>query len=210
MPRRSFDAIRDAYVQIAREGNACFREAPTIMPQFSEHNGRALRAAHTLLKPVNCCPSLHTAAPLYFYHLGAHYFPETEPKLRRYIGDIVSTIIRTKLHALIDISFGLLLSKKAVNQRLGLEFNDLESFFTREQRSKDNIPYEEIYRMYREVNELARTQPGGDGNLPKLMKRYFQEIGLPLVTLEKSNCFYDLEEKKLIYPKGFTVGTGLF
>ena len=206
----SFNDIRHAYVDIAKEGRSCFREVPTIMPHFAAHSGYALRAAQTLLKPVNCCPSLHTATPLCFYNLGARYFPEKEPELRRYIGDVVSTVIKTKLHALIDIAFGIFLSKKTISHKLGLEFYDLESFFTQEQRSKDKIPYEHIYRIYHEINELAETQQGEEGKLPKIMERYFQEIGLPRVKREQSNCLYDLERKVLVYPPELKVGEGLF
>ena len=206
---RFFDDIRHAYVDIAKEGRSCFREVPTIMPHFATHSGYALRAVQTLLKPVNCCPSLHTATPLFFYNLGARYFPEKEPELRQYIGGVVSTVIKTKLHALIDIAFGIFLSKKTINDKLGLEFYDLESFFTQEQRSKDNIPYEHIYRMYHDINELAKIQQGEEGKLPKIMERYFQEIGLPRVKREQSNCLYDLEQKTLVYSTDLKVGQGL-
>ena len=50
---KSFDDIRHAYVDIAKEGCAAFREVPTIMPHFTEHSGHALHVAQTLLKPIN-------------------------------------------------------------------------------------------------------------------------------------------------------------
>ncbi len=206
----SFNDIRHAYVDIAKEGVAAFREVPTIMPHFIEHSGHALHVAQTLLKPINCSPSLHTAAPFFAYSLGAKYFPEKEPELRQHIGDVVSTVIKTKLHAMIDIAFGMFLSKKTIRDRLGLDFNDLESFFTQEQKSKDKIPYEHIYRMYREINELAKTKEGAEGKLPKVMERYFQEMGLPRVRREQSNCLYDLEQKALVYSPELKVGKGLF
>ncbi|MFC1930007.1 hypothetical protein ACFLW6_04030 [Chloroflexota bacterium] len=155
-----FNDIRHAYVDIAREGCAAFREVPTIMPHFTAHSEHALHVAQILLKPINCSPSLHTAVPFFIYNLGAKYFPEKEPGLRQHIGDVVSTIIKTKLHAMIDIAFGMFLSRKAVNDKLGLDFRDLEFFFTHEQQNKDKIPYEHIYRMYHEINELEKTTGG--------------------------------------------------
>lgn len=205
----SFNDIRHAYVDIAKEGRSCFREVPTIMPHFTEHSGHALHVAQTLLKPINCSPSLHTAAPFFAYNLGAKYFPEKEPELRQNIGDVVSTVIKTKLHAMIDIAFGMFLSKKTIKDKLGLDFYDLESFFIQEQKSKDKIPYEHMYRMYHEINELEKTKEGEEGKLPKIMERYFQEIGLPRVKREQSNCLYDLEQKVLIYSPEFKVGKGL-
>ncbi len=205
----SFNDIRCAYVDIAKEGGAAFREVPTIMPHFTGHSGHALHVAQTLLKPINCSPSLHTAAPFFAYNLGAKYFPEKEPELRQHIGDVVSTVIKTKLHAMIDIAFGLFLSKKTIKDKLGLDFYDLESFFTQEQKSKDKIPYEHMYRMYHEINELEKTKEGEEGKLPKIMERYFQEIGLPRVRREQSNCLYDLEQKVLVYSPELKVGKGL-
>ena len=205
----SFSDIRHAYVDIAKEGGAAFREVPTIMPHFTEHSGYALHVAQTLLKPINCSPSLHTAAPFFAYNLGAKYFPEKEPELRQHIGDVVSTVIKTKLHAMIDIAFGIFLSKKAVRDELGLDFCDLEIFFTQEQKSRDKIPYEHMYRMYQEINELAKTMEGEEGRLPKIMERFFQEIGLPRVKRDQSNCFYDLEQKVLVYSPELKVGKGL-
>jgi hypothetical protein len=205
----SFNNIRCAYVDIAKEGGAAFRQVPTIMPHFTEHSGHALHMAQTLLKPINCSPSLHTAAPFFAYNLGGKYFPEKEPELRQHIGDVVSTVIKTKLHAMIDIAFGMFLSKKTVEEKLGLDFCDLEFFFTQEQKSKDRIPYEHMYRMYHEINELAKTKNGEEGKLPKIMEHYFQEIGLPRVRRAQSNCFYDLEQKVLVYSPELKVGKGL-
>ncbi|MBM2831529.1 MAG: hypothetical protein HW414_581 [Dehalococcoidia bacterium] len=208
--RGSFDAIMRAYVDIAKEGAAAFREVPTIMPHLTEHVGHSLHAAQTLLRPINCCPSLHTATPFFAYNLGAHYFPEKEPELRRHVGDIVSLVIRAKLHAMIDIAFGLFLAKRVCQGKLGLGFCDLESFFTQEQKSKDKIPYEHIYRMYHEINELETAMGGEEVSFAGVMERYFQEIGLPRVKREQSNCLYDLEQKALVCAPELRVGKGLF
>ena len=205
----SFNDIRHAYVDIAKEGGAAFRQVPTIMPHFTEHSRHALHVAQTLLKPINCSPSLHTAAPFFAYNLGAKYFPEKEPELRQHIGDVVSTVIKAKLHAMIDIAFGIFLSKKTVKEKLGLDFCDLEFFFTQEQKNKDKIPYEHMYRIYHEINELEKTTEAEESKLPKIMERYFQEIGLPRVKREQSNCLYDLKQKVLVYSPELKVGKGL-
>ncbi|OGO37037.1 MAG: hypothetical protein A2147_11305 [Chloroflexi bacterium RBG_16_57_8] len=204
-----FNDIRRAYVDIAREGCAAFKEVPTIMPHFAGQSGHALRAARTLLKPINCCPSLHTAAPFFAYNLCSECLPEEEPELRQHVGDIVSTVIRAKLHAMIDVAFGLFLAQKAITDRLRLNFNDLEPFFTHVQKRKDGVPYEIMYRMYHEIAELEESMEGEQTSLPGLMERYFQRIGLPRVKREQSNCFYDLQQKVLVYPPGLKVGKGL-
>ncbi len=206
----TFRNIRHAYVEIAKEGCTAFREVPTIMPRFTGRSRRALRLAQTLLKPINCAPSLHTAVPFFTYNLGARYFPEKEPELRQRVGDIVSTIIKTKLHALIDIAFGMFLAQRVIRDRLELNFYDLEAFFTQEQKGKDRIPYESIYRMYHEINELGKTKEGGGSKLPGIMESYFKEIGLPRVRREQSDCLYDLERKALVYSPRLKVGKGLF
>jgi len=165
------------------------------------------------LKQINCSPSLHTAAPFFVYNLGAKYFPEEEPDLRRHVGNIVSTVIKTKKHAMIDIACGMFLCQTIIEDRLGLDFRALEPFFLEEQKSLDNIPYEHIFRMYREIKELANKQKSqgvNASNLPQLMEAYFQEIGLPRVRREKSNCFYDLDREALVYPPELKVGKGLF
>ncbi|MDP2744306.1 MAG: hypothetical protein Q8P00_04465 [Dehalococcoidia bacterium] len=208
--RGSFDDIMHAYVDLAKEGVAAFREVPTIMPHLTDHKGHALRMAQTLLRPINCCPSLHTATPFFAYNLGVNYFPEKEPELRRLAGDIVSIVIRAKLHAMIDIAFGLFLAKRVFQGKLGLGFCDLESFFTQEQKSKDKIPYEHIYRMYHEINELETAMGGEEGSLAGIMERYFQEAGLPRVKREQSNCLYDFERKALVCAPELRVGKGLF
>jgi len=63
--------------------------------------------------------------------------------------------------------------------------------------------------MYHEINELAKTKEGEEGKLLKIMERYFQEIGLPCVRREQSNCLYDLEQKVLVYSPELKVGKGL-
>jgi len=63
--------------------------------------------------------------------------------------------------------------------------------------------------MYHEINEIATTQQGEEGKLPKIMEHYFQEIGLPRVRREQSNCLYDLEQKVLVYSPELKVGKGL-
>ena len=180
------------------------------MPHLGEYDGPVPVLARSLLKPVNCSPSLHTAAPFFAYNLGAKYFPEEEPALRRHIGDIVSTVIKTKKHAMIDVAFGLFLVRRIVENNLGTEFRTLGSFFLQEQQKKDNIPYEHIFRMYREINELEKTMGGKAISLPEIMEGYFQEIGLPRVKRRESNCYYDLDKKALAYPAELKVGRGLF
>jgi hypothetical protein len=101
------------------------------------------------------------------------------------------------------------LARKVINSELGLDFHSLESFFTKEQKNKDKIPYEYIYRIYRDINEVENTKEGKEGKLPRIMERYFREIGLPRVGREKSNCLYDLEQKKLVYSHELKVGKGL-
>jgi hypothetical protein len=210
MSKESFRNMLRAYEGIAKEGCAAFREIPTIMPHFTEHRKQALQAAQTLLKPINCSPSLHTATPFFAYNLAAKYFPETEPQMCRAVGSVVSTVIKTKLHAMIDIAFGMYLSKKTVEDKLGQDFLDLESFFMGEQKRKDKIPYEHIYRMYHEINGLEKTMGTGERNLPKIMERYFQETGLPRVKRGQSDCFYDMKRRELINSPGLRIGKGLF
>ena len=201
--------IRHAYLDIVKRGASTFREVPTIMPHYGDYDGPT-RLLGSLLKPINCSPSLHTAAPFFIYNLGAKYFPEQEPVLRRHIGDIVSTVIKTKKHAMIDIAFGLFLCKKIIEDKLGLDFRTLEAFFTREQKARDKIPYEHVFRMYREINELAKTKGDNTANLSEVMESYFQEIGLPRVMRKKSDCFYDLDRKAIVYPPELKIGKGLF
>jgi hypothetical protein len=204
-----FNKIRRAYVDIAREGSLAFREVPTIMPHFTEHRERALQVVQTFMKPINCCPSLHTAAPFFIYNLGLKLFPREEAELRRHVGDVISTVIKTKLHAIIDVAFGMFLARRIINNELGLDFHLLEDFFTQEQKTKDKIPYEYIYKIFRDICEVENTKEGKGGKLPTIMERYFQEIGLPRVGREKSNCLYDLEQNKLVYSHELEVGKGL-
>ena len=207
LPEERFNDINHAYLALVTLGISAFRQVPTIMPHFGEYTGPPL-LARSLLKPVNCSPSLHTATPFFAYNLGAKYLPEEEPGLRRHIGDIVSTVIKTKKHAMIDIAFGLFLCRTIIENRLGLDFQTLETFFIEEQKARDKIPYQHVFRMYHEINKLAKTKNGNAAKLPGLMESYFQEIGLPRVGREKSNCFYDIDKKALIYPPELRVGKG--
>jgi len=109
----SFNDIRHAYVDIAKEGGAAFRQVPTIMPHFTEHSGHALHMAQTLLKPIKALPP------------------------------------------------------------------------------------------------CIQTTEGEESKLPKIMERYFQEIGLPRAKREQSNCLYDLKQKVLVYSPELKVGKGL-
>ena len=209
LPDERFNDIRRAYLALVRQGISTFREVPTVMPHYGGYAGPPL-LARSLLKQINCSPSLHTAAPFLLYNMGAEYLPEDEPELRRHIGDIVSTVIKTKKHAMIDIAFGMFLCQTVIEDKLGLEFRTLEDFFIEEQKAKDKIPYEHIYRMYHEINELAKTRKGGGADLSGLMEDYFREIGLPRIQREQSNCLYDLKQKILVYPPELTIGKGWF
>ncbi|MEK7354696.1 MAG: hypothetical protein AABZ77_09350, partial [Chloroflexota bacterium] len=121
-------------------------------------------------------PSLHTATPLCFYNLGARYFPEKEPELRQCIGDVVSTVIKTKLHALIDIAFGIFLSKKTISHKLGLEFYDLESFFTQEQKGAYSGANRPVFRSKPATIPDEIGHPTG-ANRPPLPGRPRDRIG---------------------------------
>jgi hypothetical protein len=206
---KTFADIRHEYVDMAKTACAAFKAVPTVMPHFAGRGGAALNLTRSFMKPINCCPSLHTAAPFFAYNLGAKYFPESEQELRECVAGVVSTVIKTKLHALIDIAFGLFLAQKAVNEGLGLDFNDLESHFAGPQKKRDKIPYENVYAMYREIRDMSKTGVGDNGSLPKLMERYFREKGLPRVKRQRSNCLFDLERKALVYPDDLEVGKGL-
>jgi len=201
---RRLGEIRNGFVELAREAAAAYRAVPNIMPQFDGGTGNAFKATQ-VLKPINCSPSLHTAGPLYACSVGSHYFPERGPELCRNVGGVVSTIVRTKLHSLIDVAFGLVLARR-VTEKLGVEFLNLEEFFLNEQRQKDDIPYEHVYRMYHEICALEKEYPG---SLPDIMERYFRQLGLPRVCKEKSDCYYNLEKKVLVYPGDLEVGGGL-
>ncbi len=203
-----FRAIRRAYVEMAREGCAAFEELPTIMPQFAGKGGAAVGLTRTMMKPINCCPSLHTAAPLFAYNVGSRYFPGKREQLRQAVSDVVSTVIKAKFHAIIDVSFGILLARRAA-EVLGLEFDDLESHFIQNQKGKDQVPYDEVYRMYREIRDLSKEPNLPQTGTVELMRRYFREIGLPRVGRERSNCYFDLESKALVYAPELRVGKGL-
>jgi len=209
LPAERFSEIRHTYLEIVSQGVAVFRAVPTVMPHFAGNNSRSPLQAWSFLKPINCSPSLHTAAPFFIYNLGAKYFPEQESELRRHIGDIVSTVIRSKYHAMIDIAFGMFLCRRIIEEKLGIEFHPLETFFLQEQSARDKIPYEHVFRLYREINDIAKTNSNA-ANLSELMESYFKQIGLPRVRQEKSNCFYDLDEKTLVYPPELKVGRGVF
>ena len=203
-----FSAIRTALVEMAREGCAAFVDVPTMMPHFDGKAGAAASAKRTFLKPINCCPSLHTAAPLFAYNAGSNHFPEKRELLRRRVADVVSTVIRAKFHAIIDVSFGIFLAQKAT-ERIGLDFDDLESYFTRCQKARDQVPYEEVFRVYREIRDLSKVRDCQKSGTSELMRRYFQEVGLPRVVRQQSNCYFDLESKALVYAPELKVGKGL-
>lgn len=209
LPPDKFKQILRTYVEFAREGAVAFQAVPTIMPHFTEHDRQALKATQTLLKPINCSPSLHTAVPFFAYNLGLNYIPEKEPELRRYVGNIISTVIKTKLHAMVDVAFGMALCKQIVERKMDLDFCDLETFFLGERKEKDKIPYEHIYRMYHEINAFEKTTDAGLDRFPELMKRYFSELGLPRVRREQSDCYYDFERKTLATAPSLKIGKGL-
>ncbi len=203
-----FAAIRTGYVEIAREGSSAFMEVPTIMPHFDRRAGAAARATRTFLKPINCCPSLHTAAPFFAYNAGSSHFPEKRELLRKCVADVVSTVIKSKFHAIIDVSFGIFVAQKAV-ERMGLDFDDLQSYFVQCQKARDQVPYDEVYRMYREIRDLAKVTNCKRIGTAELMRRYFQEIGLPRVGRQQSNCYFDLQSNGLVYAPELKVGKGL-
>ncbi len=205
---RDFAAIRRAYVEMASDGCAAFLDVPTIMPHFDGRESSTARLTRAFLKPINCCPSLHTAAPLFAYNAGSRHFPEEREQLRKCVADVVSTVIKAKFHAVIDVSFGIFQAQKAV-ERIGLEFDDLESYFVGCQRGRDRVPYDEVYRMYREIRDLSKAANLEENGTKELMKRYFQETGLPRVVRQRSNCYFDLESKTLVYTPELTVGKGL-
>lgn len=209
LSKERFQAMRESYRELVTEGVAAFRQAPTVMPHFTLKDSAAARSARTLLKPINCCPSLHTASPVFLYNLGAAYFPEMEPILRRYLMDIISVIIKAKFHAVIDIAFGILLARRIIENRLGLEFRSMDTFFTHEQERQDGIPYQLIFTMYREIAVLEASMGGQSASLPLVMERYFQQTGLPRVRRKASACYYDLDKKTLVYPPELRVGKGL-
>jgi hypothetical protein len=209
-PKGYYGEILDAFVDIAYEGRIAFREVPTILPRFKAHRNTLVAVIQKTLDPIRACPSLHVAAPFLGYNLGRKYLPGREQELRREIQDVILAIIGTKLHALVDIPFGMWLSKSIVEEKLQLEFDNLEDFFTNKKNSEE-IPYDYIFKVYHKIEGLAEKMPKNSGHLlPQIMELYFKEIGLPKVTRKDSNCFFDLEKRCLVSAKELKAGKGLF
>lgn len=201
--------IMKAFIQMSHECTNTYHEVPTIIPRFPNHNRKKLHALQRFLKPINCCPSMHTAYATFEYIVGMNYL-EKEKELRQHLENLVTTVIGTKLHAMIDVAFGMYISKKTIEEKLDLAGDCLEDFLTQKRQIDDKVPWEEISGIYYDVQALAESSKRTIRSLADLVLLYFQETGLPRITLDQSNHCFDLENKELVPIHEATIGKGMF
>lgn len=148
--------VFDCFVYNTDISKEVFQGCPTLMPRHIEHDDLNLKIVQRYDQPVNCCPSLHIAFSLLGYNVGKPYLGEEElAEVQETVGNMANSVLYTKQHALVDISFGILAARMAFERCFpGQEFEDFTGRYTLMKERYPEIAYDEILRLYRRCIEL--------------------------------------------------------
>lgn len=152
--------IAQGFLALNRLATQAFRNHPTVMPRYTDHNRISLRTIQRIDAPLNCCPSLHIAYSLFLDNIAEdvllkrfsenHIFADLRYSTLR----MFNSVLYTKQHSLIDVAFGMLAAKTIYEQRYQRPFNDLSGEFSSLQAAHPAINYDTIERIYREACAL--------------------------------------------------------
>lgn len=181
---KEFKNMADGFSNLNEIGNPAFRNYPTRMPRITPP-GEPRITMNIIQKadhPLNCCPSFHIAYSMYLLNASEviikprrkEVFDTIELSAR----EMISSILYTKQHALIDISYGLLAAKIASEKRFPHHpFNDFIPELLKLQEQHPSINYERVIEDYQDALSLY----GDIGNFAISMGHHIHNIGFPLL-----------------------------
>ncbi|MFC1852314.1 hypothetical protein ACFL27_19120 [candidate division CSSED10-310 bacterium] len=195
--------ITESFVALNNLGVSVFKQYPTVIPRFFDHNRLSLKVIQFIDGPVNCCPSLHIAYSVFLDNVARTIFGDTKKEtfqaIRYSTIRMFNSVLYTKQHALIDVAFGILCAEIIYKRRVAHDFNNLFCLFESLRLEHPDIDYTEIVRIYTEGVAIYQKLD----NLPETIGTYLTANGYLQVDPDAalSTCYFDTKQKKLIVQK---------
>lgn len=185
--------ITKGFIRMNELGAETFRQYPTIMPRFLNHNRLTLKVVQELDRPYNCCPSLHIAYSLYMYNVCKEFLKKSKVKesFRHTTKCMFNSVLYTKQHSMIDIAFGMLCAKKVFEQEF-CGFDDMRGEFAKLKKENTSIGYGNISSIYEEITDT------GDGRLSFILGTYLRRHLHPVMDAELAlSRYFDTDSKSI-------------
>ena len=175
------------------------------MPRFFDHKRLILKVIQNYDEPLNCLPSFHIVHAFFIENL-AEKILSLHSKKRRVFDlieflplKILNSVLYTKQHSIVDVSFGILCTKIFFEKKFQKECNTFISEFDSMKPQNMLIKYDEIEKVYNEVLDIYRKK----NNFLETVKTYLEEKEFIKIKPGENieNCYFDTFSKKIITPK---------
>lgn len=197
---REFRDVVSAFIDANDIGAEAFTAFPTIMVRPKDHNRLTLACVQHVDAPSNCAPSLHIAYSVLLDNIARIYLdPESESlaSMRETTLRMIDSVLYTKQHAMIDVSFGMLCAEIALKNRFGVEC-DIRRDELLERRSHA-IPYAEALELYDEIRDQY-FRAHSPVTLASLLGEYLHRHSYPTVayTSDLNRSHFDRHSRRIV------------
>ena len=201
IPRKGIKHVAGAFQDANKLAVSVYNEYQTTVPRFLGHKRISLKIIQATDKPINCCPSLHITYSMLLDNVGEMLLDGAAKKDRvmesiRYSTlRMFNSVLYTKQHSLLDVSFGMLCAKMAFEARFNRKFNDLTDTFEAMQQEHPTIDYGIIEKVYR-----AGVDASNNKSLHEIVGGDLTSNGYLKVKADEDirNCYFDTKKKEIV------------
>ncbi|MBT5022891.1 hypothetical protein HOK51_01205 [Candidatus Woesearchaeota archaeon] len=196
--------IIQAYLHSAKIAQDVFENHQTIMPRFKNHNRLSLGTVQKIDKPINCCPSMHITYSTLIYNLGKYILPREDfDDIKKNTKNMINSVLYTKQHALIDISFGILCAKISFEKFYpDYKFDDMTKNFSEMKKDHPTINYGLIKQVYVESlkkYDQENKKNNQENTFAKVVSNYLIKNKFPIVSKDDnlSKKYFNTKTNKI-------------
>jgi hypothetical protein len=176
-----------------------FKRYQTTTPRFHDHDRLALRVVQHADEPINSCPSIHISYSVFLYNMSKYALnlPKENPTLWKEVDhvctEMFNSVLYTKQHACIDLSFGMAVAHKVFTKRFkNLPFDSMSAKLQSISSSHPEIQYKYVIKWY---NYLVKEMNQGH-KIVELVGRYLKAGGFKRVKVDGCKKYFDTRLKK--------------
>jgi len=192
----------NSFMELNKMGIDVFNKYPSIMPRFFNHNRLILKFIQDYDEPLNCLSSFHIAHALFIENIFENFFSSYFKKgeifdlVEPLPINILNSVLYTKQHSIVDVSFGILCTKIFFEKKFQKECNTFISKFDSIKSQNPLIKYDEIEKVYNEILEMYRKK----NDFSDTVKSYLEEKEFVKLNPGENieNCYFDTLSKKIV------------